>query len=73
MVEVGRFATRADAALARSLLTAVGIPCVLAPDEPAGAYPVGVTAGARILVADPDARDAAVILGQHTPGDEDER
>ena len=38
MVEVGRFDTRADAEFARSLLAAAGIPCVLAPNEAAGAY-----------------------------------
>jgi hypothetical protein len=54
MVEVGRFDARTDAEVARSLLAAAGIPCVLAPDEAAG--------GARVLVAEADADEAAAIL-----------
>jgi hypothetical protein len=72
MVEVGRFDTRADAEFARSLLAAAGIPCVLAPDEATGAYPIDRSGGARVLVADADADDAAVILRHHTPGGEDD-
>jgi hypothetical protein len=71
MVEVGRFDTRMDAEFARSLLAAAGIPCVLAPDEAARAFPVDFSGGARVLVADADARDAAVILRQRTPNEED--
>jgi hypothetical protein len=72
MVEVGRFDTRADAEVARSLLAAAGIPCVLAPDEAAGAaYPIGHSGGARVLVADADADDAAVILRHHAPSEEE--
>jgi hypothetical protein len=71
MVEVGRFATRTDAEFARSLLASAGIPCVLAPDEAAGAYPIDLSGGARVLVADADAYDAAVILRHHAPGEED--
>lgn len=71
MVEVGRFDTRTDAGFARSLLAAAGIPCVLAPDEAAGAYPIDRSGGARVLVADADADDAAVILRHHTPGEND--
>ena len=59
MVEVGRFDTRTDAEFARSLLAAAGIPCVLAPDEAAGAYAIDPSGGARVLVADADAHDAA--------------
>jgi hypothetical protein len=72
MVEVGRFDTRTDAEFARSLLAAAGIPCVLAPDEAAGAYPIDRSGGARVLVADADADGAAVILRHHTPGEEDD-
>ena len=71
MVEVGRFDTRTDAEFARSLLAAAGIPCVLAPDEGAGAYAIDPSGGARVLVADADAHDAAVILRRHAPSDED--
>jgi hypothetical protein len=72
MVEVGRFDTRADAEVARSLLAAAGIPCVLAPDEAGGAYPIDRSGGARVLVADADAYDAAAILRNHVPSEEDE-
>jgi hypothetical protein len=65
MIEVGRFDTRADAEFARSLLAAVGIPCVLAVDNPADAYPIGLSGGARLLVADADARAAGEILRHH--------
>jgi Putative prokaryotic signal transducing protein len=67
MVEVGRFDTRADAEFARSLLAAAGIPCVLAPNEAAGAYAIDRSGGARVLVADADAHDATVILRDHAP------
>lgn len=70
MVEVGRFITRTDAEFARSLLAAAGIPCVLAPDEAAGAYPIDLSGGARVLVADADAQDAVVILKRLGPGEE---
>jgi len=72
MVEVGRFHTRTDAEYARSLLAAAGIPCVLAPDEVAGAYPINRSGGARVLVADADASDAAVILRRYVPRGEDD-
>jgi hypothetical protein len=71
MVEVGRFDTRTDAEFARSLLAAAGIPCVLAHDEVAGAYPIDFSGSTRVLVADADAYDAAVILRHHAPGEED--
>jgi hypothetical protein len=73
MVEVGRFDTRADAEVARSLLAAAGIPCVLAPDEAAGAYPIALSGGARVLVADADAHDAAVILSHHASSEEEQQ
>ena len=71
MVEVGRFDTRADAEFARSLLAAAGIPCVLAPAESAG-YAIDLSGGARVLVADADAHDAAAILRNHGPNEKDE-
>ena len=72
MVEVGRFNTRTDAEFARSLLAAAGIPCVLAPDEAAGAYRIDRSGGARLLVADADASDAAAILRHYAPSGEDD-
>jgi hypothetical protein len=67
MIEVGRFDTRTDAEVARSLLAAAGIPCVLAPDRASGAYPIDLSGGAHLLVADADAHDAAEILKHHKP------
>jgi hypothetical protein len=71
MVEVGRVDNQTDAEFDRSLLAAAGIPCVLAPDEAAGAYAIDPSGGARVLVADADAHDAAVILRHHAPTEED--
>ena len=62
MVEVGRFDTRADAEVGRRLLAAAGIPCVLAPDERDSTFPVDLSGGARLLVAEADAEDATTIL-----------
>ena len=73
MIEIGRFDTRADAEVARSLLKAAGIPCVLAPDEAAGADPIDLSVAARVLVAEADACDAAVILMHHVPSRENRR
>jgi hypothetical protein len=73
MVEVGKFDNRTDAEFARSLLAAAGIPCVLAPDETTGAYPSDRSCCARLLVAEADAEDAAVVLRHHALSDEDRR
>jgi hypothetical protein len=64
MIEVGRFETRDEAELARSLLAAAGIPAVLAPDD-SGPYPVGRPGGARLFVAEADAEVAEVMLRDH--------
>jgi hypothetical protein len=71
MVEAGRFDTRTEAELARRALAAAGIPCVLAPDEAARAFPLDLSGGARLLVAEADARDAAEILSQRVPRRDD--
>ena len=73
MIEVGRFGTRTDAELARSLLAVAGIPCVLAPNAASGACPIGLSGGACLLVAEADAHYAAEILRHHEPTDEDRR
>jgi Putative prokaryotic signal transducing protein len=73
MMEVGRFYTRTDAEFARSLLAAAGIPCILSPDKAFGAYPSDLSGGARLLVAEADAHDAAEILGYPEPTEEDRR
>lgn len=71
MIEVGRFDTRADAEVARSLLAAARIPCILAPDDACGACPIDLLGRARLLVAEADAHDAADILRHHEPTDAD--
>ena len=65
MVEVGSYPTRSDAELAQTVLTAAGIPSVLAADDAGGAYPFDLTGGgARLLVDEADAEDAAAILSE---------
>jgi hypothetical protein len=68
MVEVGTFETRADAEHARSMLAAAAIPSVLVPDPADGPYPLDLSGGARLLVAEADAEAAAAILGHRPPG-----
>jgi putative signal transducing protein len=62
MVLVGTYPTRSDAELAQTALTAAGIPSVIAADDAGGAYPFDLTGGARLLVEEADAEDAAAIL-----------
>ena len=62
MVEVGAYPTRSDAELAQGALAAAGIPSVLASDDAGGAYPFDLTGGARLLVEEADAEDAAAVL-----------
>jgi putative signal transducing protein len=70
MVEVGAFASRGAAELARSVLAAAGIPSLLAPDPTEG-YPADLSGGARLLVAEADAHDAALLLRHGFGADED--
>jgi len=63
MIEVGTFTTRTDAELAQAALAAAGIPSVIAADDAGGAYPFDLSGGARLLVDEADAEDAAVVLG----------
>jgi Putative prokaryotic signal transducing protein len=62
MVEIGAYPTRSDAELAQTALTAAGIESVLATDDAGGAYPFDFSGGARLLVDEADADDAAKIL-----------
>jgi hypothetical protein len=62
MIEIASFPTRSDAELAQSVLAAAGIASVLAADDAGGAYPFDLTGGARLLVEDEDAEDAATVL-----------
>jgi hypothetical protein len=63
MIEVGTYTTRTDAELAQAALAAAGIPSVIAADDAGGAYPFDLTGGARLLVDEADAEDAAAVLG----------
>jgi cell division protein FtsN len=62
MVEVGSYNTRSDAELAQATLAAAGIPSVISADDAGGAYPFDLTGGARVLVDEVDAADAAAVL-----------
>jgi hypothetical protein len=73
MIEVGRFDTWTDAEVARSLLAAARIPCILASDNASGACPIDLSGGARLLVAEADAHDAAHILRHHEHTEDDRR
>jgi hypothetical protein len=64
MVEVGVYPTRSDAELAQTALTAAGIASVVAAVDAGGAYPFDLTGGARLLVDEADAEDAAAVLSE---------
>jgi Putative prokaryotic signal transducing protein len=67
MVAVGSYATRSDAELAQTVLAAAGIKSVVAADDAGGAYPFDLTGGgARLLVDEADAEDAAAVLGDQS-------
>jgi putative signal transducing protein len=62
MIEAATYNTRSDAELAQATLAAAGIPSVIAADDAGGAYPFDLTGGARLLVDEADAEDAAAVL-----------
>ncbi len=65
MVEVGAYPTRSDAEVAQGALVAAGIESVLVADDAGGAYPFDLTGGgARLLVDEADAGDAASVLSE---------
>jgi hypothetical protein len=64
MVAVGAYATRSDAELAQTALTAAGIQSALEADDAGGAYPFDLTGAARLLVDEEDAEDAAAVLSE---------
>jgi hypothetical protein len=66
VVEVGVYPTRSDAELAQTALTAAGITSVVAADDAGGAYPFDLTGGARLLVDEADADDAAAVLADQS-------
>jgi Putative prokaryotic signal transducing protein len=68
VIEVGSYTTRSEAELAQAALAAAGISSVLAADDAGGAYPFDLSGGARLLVDEADAEDAAALLhGQSDP------
>ena len=64
MIEVGTYASRSDAELAQAILAAAGIPSVISADDAGGAYPFDLSGGARVLVDETDAEDAAAVLSR---------
>jgi hypothetical protein len=67
MIAVGAYPTRSDAELAQTALAAAGIPSVLAADDAGAAYPFDLAGGARLLVDDANAEDAAAVLSAPPP------
>jgi hypothetical protein len=72
-VEAGVYPTRSDAELAQAALAAAGIESVLVADDAGGAYPFDLSGGARVLVEESEAADAAEILGERSHPREGER
>ena len=66
MIEVGAYPTRSEAELAQGALAAAGIASEIAADDAGGAYPFDLSGGARLLVAEADAADAAAFLSGAT-------
>jgi hypothetical protein len=64
MIQVGVYPTRSEAELAQAALAVAGIPSLLAADDAGGAYPFDLTGGARLLVEEADAEDAAAVLSE---------
>jgi hypothetical protein len=64
MIRVGAYPTRSDAEVAQAVLAAAGIRSVVAADDAGGAYPFDLTGGARLLVDEADAEDAAAVLSE---------
>ena len=72
-VEVRAYPTRSDAELAQTVLAAAGIRSVVASDDAGGAYPFDLAGGARLLVDEADAEDAAAVLGDQPHGHREEQ
>jgi hypothetical protein len=68
MIQVGGYVTRSEAELAQAVLAAAGIASVVTADDAGGAYPFDLTGGARLLVEEADAEDAAALLSEHREG-----
>jgi hypothetical protein len=66
MIQVATYPTRSDAELAQSRLGTAGIASVVAADDAGGAYPFDLSGGARLLVDEADAKDAAAIVADRS-------
>ena len=64
MIQIGTYPTRSDAELAQAVLAAAGISSEIESDDAGGAYPFDLTGGARLLVEEADADDAAAIVSE---------
>ena len=64
MIQVGVYPTRSDAELAQTVLSAAGIPSLVAADDAGGAYPFDLSGAARLLVDEANAEDAAELLSE---------
>jgi hypothetical protein len=73
MIDVGIYPTRSDAELAQAVLAAAGVPSVVVSDDAGGAYPFDLTGGARLLVEEASAEDAAAVLSGHPRASREER
>ena len=62
MTQVGVYPTRGDAETAQARLAAAGIPSVVVSDDAGGAYPFDLSGGARLVVDEADADEAAALL-----------
>jgi hypothetical protein len=67
MTQVGVYRTRGDAETAQARLAAAGIPSVVVADDAGGAYPFDLSGGARLVVDEADAEEAATLLNER-PG-----
>ena len=65
MIVVGAYPSRSEAELARAALNAAGIPSVIAADNAGGFYPF-MSGGARLLVDEVDAKDAAAVVSSES-------
>jgi hypothetical protein len=72
MTEIAAFPTRGDAELAQAVLAAAGIASEVVSDDAGGAYPFDLSGGARLLVDEADAVDAAAVLTPEPPTDRKE-
>jgi len=62
LVEIGIYATQVEAELAQTALTAAGIDSEIDADEGGATYPFDLSGGARLLVDEADAHEAAQVL-----------